>query len=616
MTSADDRAGHGAHLVGSVPLASAEVVFETVAAALGDRVRRIPDGETGPRSDWIVWQLPVFTSRPELEIVPPGPNSWRPLPRVRLEDGVRATACGSRRSATPTPRSPPIARSRASSATGVCRGRAGSRCACRRRWPRSARSSCPSTRPRWRRPTRRACWRSWGSCYASCRTTRSRSSGTPTSSSRCWRASSRSGSPTSRAASSSGCCAWPATCPPTSSWATTSATATCSTATSRSRPTPGDWSRSPTRCAASLGRPLNWIHLPVPRDRADAAYFAPLARPAPARGDRALPGARPPHGRRRGHAAAAGGRERVRLRLRRRHRVRLGPAPPATVPELLRIHHAVERAAPPGRCGAAAVRVAGRSRARAGRGLDAPADRQLRPALRHRREPRLVPQPRPDRGGPRPPPRRRPDPRGLLAARASAFLDRLKLRIFDRQVGLLIADSSPKFLRVAVDKFGEDPRVAFRLLRGQGGGRSSTRGGARPALGARVDRSPRRRDRSLHRPARDARVVGARAAAGGVFIQSGHRNSTPARASGSSTRPCGRSTRWRWGSWRNDRGTPSTGPLLDDEGAPGGARGLSRRVFCRVPLDYYLHGLEGAGFRVEDVTARTIEARVEDWFSS
>src|SRR5207249_6191498 len=28
--------------------------------------------------------------------------------------------------------------------------------------------------------------------------------------------------------------------------------------------------------AGSLGRPLNWIHLPVPRNRVDEAYYAPL----------------------------------------------------------------------------------------------------------------------------------------------------------------------------------------------------------------------------------------------------------------------------------------------------------------------------------------------------
>ena len=33
---------------------------------LGDRVRRLPDGETGPRADWIVWQYPVLIgSRPK-----------------------------------------------------------------------------------------------------------------------------------------------------------------------------------------------------------------------------------------------------------------------------------------------------------------------------------------------------------------------------------------------------------------------------------------------------------------------------------------------------------------------------------------------------------------------
>ena len=32
----------------------------------------MPDGETGPRSDWIVWQYPVLSSRPEFEVCPPG----------------------------------------------------------------------------------------------------------------------------------------------------------------------------------------------------------------------------------------------------------------------------------------------------------------------------------------------------------------------------------------------------------------------------------------------------------------------------------------------------------------------------------------------------------------
>ena len=54
----------GAHLVGSVPLADAEEVFRRSAKVLGARLRRIPDGETGERSDWIAWQYPHFRCLP------------------------------------------------------------------------------------------------------------------------------------------------------------------------------------------------------------------------------------------------------------------------------------------------------------------------------------------------------------------------------------------------------------------------------------------------------------------------------------------------------------------------------------------------------------------------
>lgn len=55
------------HLVGSVPLRSAAEVFTTVSAALGEKLRRIPDGETGERSDWITWLEPIFAENPALE---------------------------------------------------------------------------------------------------------------------------------------------------------------------------------------------------------------------------------------------------------------------------------------------------------------------------------------------------------------------------------------------------------------------------------------------------------------------------------------------------------------------------------------------------------------------
>ncbi len=55
------------HLVGSVPLSDAREVFTVVARELGPHLRRIPDGETGERSDWITWLEPVFAKNPAFE---------------------------------------------------------------------------------------------------------------------------------------------------------------------------------------------------------------------------------------------------------------------------------------------------------------------------------------------------------------------------------------------------------------------------------------------------------------------------------------------------------------------------------------------------------------------
>jgi hypothetical protein len=55
------------HLVGSVPLRNAREVFAKVSAELGSRLKRIPDGETGERSDWITWLEPVFSGNQALE---------------------------------------------------------------------------------------------------------------------------------------------------------------------------------------------------------------------------------------------------------------------------------------------------------------------------------------------------------------------------------------------------------------------------------------------------------------------------------------------------------------------------------------------------------------------
>jgi hypothetical protein len=58
---------HPVHLVGSVPLPDARTVFSTVSAALGPHLKSIPDGETGERLDWITWLEPLFARHPAFE---------------------------------------------------------------------------------------------------------------------------------------------------------------------------------------------------------------------------------------------------------------------------------------------------------------------------------------------------------------------------------------------------------------------------------------------------------------------------------------------------------------------------------------------------------------------
>lgn len=88
----DGRQPRGVHLVGSVPLESAEEVFRTAGALLGRHVRRLPDGETGARSNWIRWQFPVLADHPQFETVPPDPAAYAPGPRVKLRPGVAPQA--------------------------------------------------------------------------------------------------------------------------------------------------------------------------------------------------------------------------------------------------------------------------------------------------------------------------------------------------------------------------------------------------------------------------------------------------------------------------------------------------------------------------------------------
>jgi len=85
---------HDVHLVGSIPLSSAEEVFTVASDALGARLKRIPDGETGERSHWLGWLGPVFAAQPALELsgeVFRVHEQAAPRQRYRLREGARAS---------------------------------------------------------------------------------------------------------------------------------------------------------------------------------------------------------------------------------------------------------------------------------------------------------------------------------------------------------------------------------------------------------------------------------------------------------------------------------------------------------------------------------------------
>jgi len=610
----------GAHLVGSVPLASAEVVFQTVGAEIGDRLRRIPDGETGPRSDWIVWQLPVFTSQPQLEVVPPGPDSWRPLPRVRLGEGVRADsvvfeALGYAEAAIasyrvfarlkrdglvpvacrfqvclPTPLAP-ISAFVVPEHQGVLERGYEERLlaelqAILREVPHDQVSVQWDTNfefgmlegvfPVWFEDVK------GGILERLLRLSRQVPSDVELGYHFCY-----------------------------------------GDVQHRHFKEPADAGKLvevANALAASLGRPLNWIHMPVPRGRTDEAYYAPL-RELRLRPETEL------HLGLVHHTDGVEGTAR-RMEVAARFASGFGIATecgwgrraPASLPDLLRIHR--ELSAP--------VQPSGRPRGR----FAWPAGFARIPDEDWTRQPVDVFGLRYDtvenHGW-----YRNLDPTVEDLARyleegqllidysggTGILLDRLQLRIFDRRVGMLIVDSSPKFLRVALDKFGGDERVGLRLLRWRKEEKrldflDEAIGHELTARGADAITSTNAIHLYMDLPetiASWARVI---RPGGRVFVQSGNIRNPQARPSEWILDE----TVWAihevaMGLVRNDPRYAAYRPLLDDEARMQAHVAYRDRVFLPVrPLDYYVGCLEGAGFTVEAVTARTIETSVEDWF--
>jgi methionine synthase II (cobalamin-independent) len=77
------------HLVGSIGLETVDEVLRTVGSMLGRRLRRIPDGEPGPRRLWASFQYPLLRASPFLRPDPSGAlRKTSGFPLLCLAEGV------------------------------------------------------------------------------------------------------------------------------------------------------------------------------------------------------------------------------------------------------------------------------------------------------------------------------------------------------------------------------------------------------------------------------------------------------------------------------------------------------------------------------------------------
>jgi SAM-dependent methyltransferase len=611
----------GVHLVGSVPLASPEEVFRTVAGGLGDRLRRAPDGETGPRSDWIVWQYPVLSAQPQFEVGPPAPDQYRALPRLRLRageraDSVRFESLGYAQAAAasyrmfarlkrdgvvprtcrfqvslPTPLAP-ISAFVAAEDQAALEPIYEARMLDELRellaaiphehlavqWDTNVElGMLEGVFPVWFADVRA------GVLERLLRLSRHVPPDVELGYHLCYGDSQR-----------------------------------------RYFAEPADAGKLVQiagALATSLGRPLNWIHVPVPRGRDDEAYFAPM-------GELRL---RPETELYLGLVHLTDGEDGARRRIEAAARFvpRFGVATecgwgrraPHTVPELIELHRRVSApiatgagTRPPGFAWPAAfARIPEEDWTRHDvdsfglaydtvehHGWYRNLDPTVEDLVRNLRDGDLLVD---------------------YSGGTGILLDRLKLRMFDRQVGMLIVDSSAKFLRVALEKFRDDPLVGLRLLRylkDRGRLQYLEEVVGPEMVGRGMDAIVSTNAIHLYHDLADTLDSWARTLRpqGAVHVNSGNiRN------------PRARPNEWIldetvWvidevaeGLVRTDGRYADHRDALDDEDRMAAHRAHRDRVFLTPrPLQLYLDALETAGLHVEGVREETIEASVDDWF--
>lgn len=81
-----------AHLVGSLPGETSEEAMDEALRRLGPHLRRLPDGETGERRNWIIHIIESLRDHPDLVLEHDGGwSDYDDLPRFRVRRGHRLT---------------------------------------------------------------------------------------------------------------------------------------------------------------------------------------------------------------------------------------------------------------------------------------------------------------------------------------------------------------------------------------------------------------------------------------------------------------------------------------------------------------------------------------------
>jgi SAM-dependent methyltransferase len=198
------------------------------------------------------------------------------------------------------------------------------------------------------------------------------------------------------------------------------------------------------------------------------------------------------------------------------------------------------------------------------------------------------------------------------------LLDRLRLQIGDRRIGMVIVDSSPKFLRIALDRFRSDERGAFRRLCYLKEERRLQYVDEVLPPGFTADALVSTNAIHLYDELENTLRAWTRVLRPGATARINSRNIRNPRAGENEWiiddtvylvhEAASRIVR------ADERYAPYRA-VLDDEERLRAYLDYRDRVFLAPrPLEYYVDVLRAAGFEIAEVTERTIEAEVEEWY--